>query len=64
MSNPRRQKYRANSKGRFDDNMELVTVWTDYMIAVNWMYNDGGKKWIAKENGKKWTEKYYSIKDE
>jgi len=26
---------------------ELVTVWTDYMIAVNWMYkntNNGSKK--------------------
>jgi hypothetical protein len=34
---------------------ELVTVWTDYMIAVNWMYkntNNGGEKWIAKENGR------------
>jgi hypothetical protein len=49
----------------FDDNMELVTVWTDYMIGINWMYKDGGdKKWIATHKGKKWIEKYYSIKDE
>ena len=51
----------------FDDNLELVTVWVDYMTAINWMYkntNNGGKKWIAKENGNKWIEKYYSIKDE
>ena len=46
----------------FDDNMELVTVWTDYMIAVNWMYKDGGKKWIATDNGKKWIDKYYEIR--
>jgi hypothetical protein len=54
-------------KEDFDNNMELVTVWTDYMIAVNWMYKNTtnrGKKWIAEENGKKWIEKYYSIKDE
>jgi hypothetical protein len=49
----------------FDDNMELVTVWTDYMIGINWMYNDGGdEKWIATHNGKKWIQKYYNIKDE
>jgi hypothetical protein len=47
----------------FDDNMELVTVWTDYMIAVNWMYKDGGKKWIATDNGKKWIDKYYEIRN-
>jgi predicted transcriptional regulator len=46
----------------FDYNMELVTVWTDYMIAVNWMYKDGGKKWIATDNGKKWIDKYYEIR--
>jgi hypothetical protein len=52
-------------KEDFDDNMELVTVWTDYMIGINWMYKDGGdKKWIATHKGKKWIEKYYSIKDE
>jgi hypothetical protein len=47
----------------FDDNIELVTVWTDYMIAVNWIYKDGGKKWIATDNGKKWIDKYYDIRD-
>ena len=50
----------------FDDNMELVTVWTDYMIAVNWMYkntNNGGKKWIATDNGKKWIDKYDQIRN-
>jgi hypothetical protein len=47
----------------FDDNIELVTVWTDYMIAVNWIFKDGGKKWIATDNGKKWIDKYYDIRD-
>jgi hypothetical protein len=47
----------------FDDNIELVTVWTDYMIAVNWIFKDGGKKWIAIDNGKKWIDKYYDIRD-
>jgi hypothetical protein len=47
----------------FDDNIELVTVWTDYMIAVNWIFKDGGKKWIAIDNGKKWIDKYYEIRD-
>jgi hypothetical protein len=22
----------------FDNNLELVSVWIDYMIAINWMY--------------------------
>jgi hypothetical protein len=39
----------------FDNNLELVTVWIDYMIGINWMYNDDGKKWI---------EKYYSIRED
>jgi hypothetical protein len=47
----------------FDNNMELVTVWTDYMIGINWMYKDGGEKWIATDNGKKWIEKYYDTRD-
>ena len=50
----------------FDDNMELVTVWTDYMTAINWMYkdsNNGSRKWIATDNGKKWIDKYYEIRN-
>ena len=38
----------------FDNNLELVTVWIDYM-------KDGGEKWIATDEGKKWIEKYYNI---
>ena len=49
----------------FNNNMELVTVWADYMIAVNWMYKDsnsGSRRWIATDNGKKWIDKYYEIR--
>ena len=49
----------------FDNNLELVNVWIDYMIGINWMYKDGSdKKWIATHNGKKWIEKYYNIRDD
>ena len=43
----------------FDNNLELVAVWIDYMIGINWMYKDGSEKWIATYNGKKWIERYY-----
>jgi len=42
----------------FDNNLELVTVWMDYMAGINWMYKDGSEKWVATDNGKKWIEKY------
>ena len=48
----------------FDNNLELVTVWTDYMIGINWLYKNGSEKWIATDEGKKWIEKYYNIRDE
>ncbi|MFL6425372.1 MAG: hypothetical protein ACJ71R_17520 [Nitrososphaeraceae archaeon] len=40
----------------FDHNLEMVSVWVDYMIGINWMYKDtyGSNKWIATDNGKKW----------
>jgi hypothetical protein len=49
----------------FDNNLELVSVWIDYMAAINWIYkkntnygdNSNNKKWIATDNGKKWVEK-------
>jgi predicted transcriptional regulator len=55
------------AKEDFDNNMELVTVWADYITAANWMYKDtsnGVKKWTATDNGKKWLEKYYNTKNE
>ena len=48
----------------FDNNYELVSVWIDYMIGINWMYKDGSdNKWIATDEGKKWIEKYYGIRE-
>jgi hypothetical protein len=45
----------------FDNNFELVSVWIDYMVGINWMYKDGSdNKWIATDEGKKWIEKYYN----
>ena len=44
----------------FDNNLELVSVWIDYMIGINWMYKNGSDKWIATDEGKKWIEKYYN----
>ena len=35
------------ARSDFDNNMELVTVWINYMIAINWMYknsNNSSKK--------------------
>jgi hypothetical protein len=48
----------------FDNNLELVTVWIDYMIGINWMYKDGSETWIPTDDGKKWIEKYYKIRDD
>jgi hypothetical protein len=48
----------------FDNNLELVMVWTDYMVALNWMhYNNedvnNKNKWIATDDGKRWVEKIF-----
>jgi predicted transcriptional regulator len=48
----------------FDNNLELVTVWIDYMAGINWLYKDGSEKWVATDNGKKWIEKYHNIRDD
>ena len=49
----------------FNNNLELVTVWIDYMAAINWIYdsNNGSNnnKWIATDNGIKWVEKISTI---
>jgi hypothetical protein len=45
----------------FDNNLELVRVWVDYMIGINWVCMNGTEKWIATDEGKKWIEKYYNI---
>ena len=49
------------AKKDFDSNLELVHVWADYIVGVNWMQknNDVGRKyeWMATDNGKKWVLK-------
>ena len=45
------------ARSDFDNNMELVTVWIDYMIAINWMYKNSnnssknGEPHIMARNG-------------
>jgi hypothetical protein len=44
----------------FDNNLELVTVWVDYMVAINWIRtnnNNGKTRWAATQYGKKSVEK-------
>jgi len=41
----------------FDNNLELVSVWADYMVGVNWIYLDGGNKWLPTDAGKRWLQK-------
>ena len=44
----------------FNDNLELVTVWADYMIGANWMQYrpvNSENKWIATSNGKNWVQR-------
>jgi hypothetical protein len=43
----------------FDNNLEFVSVWIDYMIGAKWMYKDTDGKWITTGDGKRWIEKYY-----
>ena len=52
----------------FDNNLELVTVWIDYMAAINWISDsnnnnnsNNNKKWIATDNGVKWMHKINMI---
>lgn len=38
----------------FDNNLELVVVWIDYMTKLNWVYkNKSDDKWVATEEGKR-----------
>ena len=43
----------------FDGNIELVRIWIDYMIGINWIYrNADDGTWVASDDGKKWIEKF------
>jgi hypothetical protein len=51
----------------FNNNLELVTVWIDFMAAINWIYNsnnnnsNNNKKWIATDSGIKLVQKINTI---
>jgi len=49
------KSYEEITREDFNNNLELVCVWIDYMTAINWMCNDGSdNKWIATDNGIMW----------
>ena len=50
----------------FDNNLELVSVWADYMIALNWIHCNSNNedvnntnKWIVTDDGKRWVQKIF-----
>jgi hypothetical protein len=45
----------------FDNNLEFVSVWADYMVAINWMRKNNNK-WVVTYNGKIWVEKILQYK--
>ena len=46
----------------FDGNIELVCIWIDYMIGINWVHKNAvDGTWGASDDGKKWIEKYYNV---
>jgi hypothetical protein len=54
------KNYKEIAREDFNNNLELVSVWIDYMAAINWIRKDGtnnNNKWTATDNGKKWVEK-------
>jgi len=54
------KSYEKIAREDFDNNLELVSVWIDYMAAINWIHrkdSNNNKEWIATDNGKRWVEK-------
>jgi hypothetical protein len=42
----------------FDNNLELVVVWVDYLTKLNWLYkNKSDDKCVATEEGKRFIRK-------
>lgn len=42
----------------FDNNLELIAAWVDYMTRLNWVYkNKTDDQWVATEEGKRWIQK-------
>lgn len=47
----------------FDNNLELVDVWIDYMTKLNWIHKDKtDDKWMPTNEGKRWIQNYCRIK--
>jgi hypothetical protein len=43
----------------FDGDIELVRIWIDYMMGINWVYRNAVDGiWVALDDGKKWIEKF------
>jgi|SRR5215831_11013615 len=41
----------------FDGNIELVCIWIDYIIGINWIYRNAvDGTWVASDDGKKWLK--------
>jgi hypothetical protein len=54
------KSYEEIAREDFDNNLELVSVWIDYMAAINWIHGkdvNNNNGWIATDNGKRWIEK-------
>jgi hypothetical protein len=53
------KSYEEIARKDFNNNLELVSVWIDYMAAINRILKNGinNNKWTATDNGKKWVEK-------
>ncbi len=44
----------------FGGNIELVCVWIDYIIWINWVCrNTVDRTWVASDSGRRWIEKYH-----
>ena len=50
------------AKDDFDDNLELVSVWADYMVGMNWMQYrsvNSENRWIVTDTGKNWVQRIF-----
>lgn len=46
----------------FDGNIELVCIWIEYKIGINWVFRNAVDGiWVASDDGKRWIEKYYNV---
>ena len=51
------ESYEEIAREDFNNNLELVSVWIDYMTAINC-----DNKWIATDNGIMWIERILNYK--